>query len=161
MNQPLTTAPDTTEFDALIHGMYAQISGPAGQAPDWPRQAEFFAPGARLYISHPSPDGTAGLEALTPDEYRATRDAFLTANDFHEVEVSREVTVRGSTAHVLSGYETRATPDGPATGAGFNHILLVRSSARWWVASMLWELSVQSDAILRAPVILPSGPPER
>lgn len=149
--------PAAAQFDDVVQGLYAQISGPAGQVPDWASQGEYFAPGARLYIAHPAADGSAALEALTPDEYRATRDAFLTAHAFYEVEVSREVQVRGSTAHVLSGYETRESPDGPATSSGTNHLLLARSGGRWWVTSMLWESSVRSGTIQRAPVPLPTG----
>ena len=130
---------DPSGIDALMTDLYESISGAAGAPRDWARNDAMYAPGALLVIAHPGADGVATLETLTAEQFRATRDPLFQSADFFEVEVGREVSVRGNIAHVFSAYEARRTADGPAFASGHNSLELVYSDGRWWVVMCLWE----------------------
>ena len=130
---------DPRGIDDVMAGLYESISGPAGVPRDWDRNDDLYAPGARLMIAHPGGDGVATLETLTVEQFRRSRDSLFRTTDFFEVEVGREVVVRGAIAHVLSAYEARRTAAGPAFASGHNSLQLVFSAGRWWVVSCLWE----------------------
>ena len=74
-----------------------------------------------------------------PAEYRATRQPYFDANDFYEVEIAHQATIRGDIAHAFSEYESRRTPDGPAFDRGVNGIMFVRIGGQWRVTSIAWE----------------------
>jgi hypothetical protein len=100
------------------------------------------------------------LETLTAEEFRRTRDALFRSTDFFEVEIGREVSVRGAIAHVFSAYEARRTADGPAVAAGHNSLQLVFSAGRWWVVSCLWEGHATSAQLKTEQVVRLGGDTE-
>lgn len=130
------TAPRDTR--AVTAALYDAISGPAGRPRNWGQQERLFAPGARSYVLHREPDGTCSAEVLTLEQYRATRSPFFETNDFYEVEVGHEVVISGEFAHVMSAYESRRTPNGPAFESGVNAIMLARIGNEWRVTSIGW-----------------------
>ena len=129
---------DYTTIDGLIFALYDVISGPAGVEPDWRRERELYAPGARLMPSRLLENGDLFSEILTVDEYIASRGPYLRENAFYERQVSSKVDQYHQIAHVFSGYESSETPHGPPFSRGVNSIQLVQSQGRWWVLSILW-----------------------
>ena len=129
---------DYTTIDGLIFALYDVISGPAGVEPNWRRERELYAPGARLMPSRLLENGDLFSEILTVDEYIASRGPYLRENAFYERQVSSKVDQYHQIAHVFSGYESSETPHGPPFSRGVNSIQLVQSQGRWWVQSILW-----------------------
>ena len=68
---------DYTTIDGLIFALYDVISGPAGVEPDWRRERELYAPGARLMPSRLLENGDLFSEILTVDDYIASRGPYL------------------------------------------------------------------------------------
>lgn len=129
----------THETSEVAASLYACISGMAGAPRNWELHDSLFAPGGCSYVLHQAPDGTRMAEVLTPAQYRASRQSYFDANDFYEVEVAHQVTIRGDIAHAFSDYESRRTPDGPAFDRGVNGIMFVRIGGQWRVTSIAWE----------------------
>ena len=127
------------ETSEVARALYACISGPAGAPRHWELHDTLFAPGAHSYVLHRTPDGHREAEVLTPSQYRSTRQPYFDSNDFYEVEVAHQVTIRGDIAHAFSEYESRRTPDGPAFDRGVNGIMFVRIGGKWRVTSISWE----------------------
>lgn len=122
---------------ACVGRLYRAISGPAGER-NWEIHSACFAPGARMCVLTQRGNAVTH-ESLTPDEYRRSRTPFFASNDFYEVETARQVQESGPVAHVLSAYECRRTPDGPAFASGVNSIQLIRLPTGWKILSILWE----------------------
>lgn len=132
-------APDTASVEAAVAALYDIISGPAGQARDWDRFRNLFAPGARLVPAAPRPDGGAPA-ALTPDEYVQRASARFVEAGFFEREIARRVERFGAIAHVFSTYEARRRADDPAPMArGINSIQLLQHGGRWWIVTVMWD----------------------
>jgi hypothetical protein len=132
-------APIADSIDAAIREIYAVISGPQGAPREWARYETLFSPAARLVIVHALNDKLVAVEALTPEEYRASRDCLLVARGFVEAETGRETCVHGRVAHVFSRFEGRQSTDGALVATGWNSIQLIWSEGRWKVMSILWE----------------------
>lgn len=139
MSERKDSAYDYTTIDGLIFALYDVISGPAGTEPDWRREHEIFAPGARLMPSRLLENGDLVCEILTVDDYIASRGQYLRDNAFYEREVSSKVDQYGNIAHVFSAYESSEAPDGPPFARGVNSIQAIRTQGRWWVQSILWQ----------------------
>lgn len=129
---------DLSSIDGLVRGMYECISGPAGPR-DWDREKRFFLPGGRLMAARPGVAGGRIGEVFDVADYIESRSPFFDANDFYEVETDRRVFEFGAMAHVLSAYEGRSSPDGPANFRGINSIQLFHDGTRWWILSILWD----------------------
>ena len=124
-------------IDSVIAEMYDSICFAAGERPDWTRQAEIFAPGARLVRI--TDDGVFEFDLQT---YRANLDAMIdagTMRSFWEGEIWRETRQFGEMAHVLSAYETRPSRHGELLNRGVNSIQLFERDGRWWVSALLWR----------------------
>jgi hypothetical protein len=130
---------DFSTIDGLLVAMYAVISGPAGEEPDWDRERSLFAPDARLIPTRAGPDGELRLQVLTVENYIASRGPYLRSNAFYERQVSRRIEQFGHIAQIFSAYESSLTPDGPAFVRGVNLIQLVFRHGRWWIHTLLWE----------------------
>lgn len=128
-----------TETSEVARALYDCISGVAGAPRNWELHDSLFAPGGHSYVLHRGPDGHKQAEVLTAAEYRATRQPYFDANDFYEVEIAHQATIRGDIAHAFSEYESRRTPDGPAFDRGVNGIMFVRIGGQWRVTSIAWE----------------------
>ena len=139
MSERTDSSYDYTTIDGLIFALYDVISGPAGVEPDWRREREIFAPGARLMPSRLLENGDLRCEILSVDDYIASRGPYLRDNAFYERQVSSNVDQYEHIAHVFSAYESSETPDGPAFARGVNSIQIIRTTGRWWVQSILWQ----------------------
>jgi hypothetical protein len=150
---------DGASVDSIIAALYDVISGPAGQARDWDRFRNLFAPGARLIPATPRRDGSAP-SALSPDDYvQRTSDAFL-KNGFFEREIARQTEAFGTIVHVFSTYESRrAAGDETPFARGINSIQLVNYDGRWWVVTVMWDSERQGNPI--PGKYLPGGAPGR
>lgn len=133
-SRPAASAADLAGIDAAIRGVYAVISGPAGQERDWAAMRGQFTPGARL-----SAIGPRGLSGGTLDKYIAQSGPLLTRSGFTETELSRRVEVYGNLAHAWSSYRG-VSQDGSIDIRGINSIQLVRQpDGRWLIDSILWQ----------------------
>jgi hypothetical protein len=123
---------DWDDIGAVIDEMYAMISGPAGPR-DWSRQRGVFRPDARQMRTGVDADGKPWIKVMSLDEYAADTTPFFAANDFHEVELSREIRIFGNMAQVWSAYQANDR-------RGINSIQLYREAdGRWRIVSMIWD----------------------
>ncbi|MCW3798252.1 nuclear transport factor 2 family protein [Sphingomonas sp. BN140010] len=131
---PAATRSDVAEIDQLIRGVYAVISGPAGQKRDFDRMRAMFAPGATLKAIGPK-----GLRGGSLEDYISRNAEVLEKDGFTERELGkRRLEVWGGLATVWSAYEGR-TANGSFHERGINSFQLVKIEGRWRVASILWQ----------------------
>jgi hypothetical protein len=124
-------------LDSVITAMYETVTYEAGGHPDWEREAQIFAPNARLVRMNDSGIYEFDLKSYRSDFEKMIGGGELTS--FWEAEIWREERVFGDMAHVLSAYETKRTADGPVMNRGVNSIQLYRKDGRWWIAAMIWR----------------------
>jgi hypothetical protein len=125
------------DLDALIAAMYETICFEAGERPDWRRQEEIFAPGARLVRVH---DG--GIFEFCLDSYRGNFEQMIDSGEmpsFWEAELWRETRLFEDVAHVFSAYESRRGRNGEFLGRGVNSIQLFRRDGEWRISAMIWR----------------------
>ena len=130
------TSDDTS---SITKALYSAISGVAGAPRDWALHDSLFAAGACSYVLHRNADGTCEAEVLTQEQYRTTRQPHFDANDFFEVETAHQATVSGDFALVLSEYDSRHSPDGPAFDSGVNALMMVKLGGHWRITSISWH----------------------
>ncbi|HEV7353609.1 MAG TPA: hypothetical protein VGN74_10830 [Brevundimonas sp.] len=135
---PSPHAADHVSEDAIIAALYAVISGPAGQARDWDRFRALFLPGATLTGTGAGPDGTPRARRMTVEDYIARNGPVLTGRGFFETETGRRSERLGAVTALLSGYESRATPEAAPFDRGVNAIHLFNDGQRWWVVAVTW-----------------------
>ncbi|GAA4022253.1 hypothetical protein GCM10022280_23600 [Sphingomonas swuensis] len=117
-----------------VAGVYAVISGPAGQKRDFARMKSLFTPDARLYAV-----GGRGLQGGSLDDYIAKNGDSLTRVGFSERELTSQVQVFGNVAQVWSSYAGTSS-DGSVNVRGINSFQLARQpDGRWLVHSILWQ----------------------
>jgi hypothetical protein len=131
------TTSDENEIGALIHAIYAAISGPAGER-DWAAHSKHFAPEARSYVLHRGPNGDE-LQAYTQDQYARSRGPFFRTHSFWEIETRCEIRVDGPLATASSYYDSFWDPAEPPFESGLNTIQLVKLDGKWKIASITWE----------------------
>ena len=131
---------DEDDIGAVVDGIYAMISGPAGPR-DWARQAELFHPDARQMRTGVDADGKPWIRIMGLDDYAADTAPYFAANPFYETEVARRIDVLGNMAQVWSLYEARRDPaDQAPERRGINSIQLYRDeTGRWRIVSMIWD----------------------
>ena len=138
-------AADTASVDAVIAALYASVSHPDGQDPDWPRMRKLFLPvgmlvppkrpqpghvhrARRRRLPRPLPAGHGGREAAGE------------TNAFYEIEVARQLDCFGNVCQAFSTYESRRAPtDEKPFTRGINTIQLLNDGQRWWIASIVWD----------------------
>ena len=126
-----------SSIDRVIAEMYEMVSFEPGTRPDWSRQPEIFAPGARLVRVNDE-----GVFEFGIDSFRLNFESMIDSGvlpSFWEGEIWRETRLFGDVAHVLSAYETRRTRDGEFLNRGVNSIQLFRRDGRWWISAMIWR----------------------
>ncbi len=131
---------DEAAIGAVITGMYAMISGPAGPR-DWSLQPAYFAPDARMMRTIWDSTGRPTLKIMTLDAYAADVTPFFAAHAFYEIETARRTDIFGAMAHAWSAYEARVHPDDETPERrGVNSIQLRRDGAgNWRIVSMIWD----------------------
>ena len=134
----MTPSSDLQELATTLEAMYASISFPEGDEPDWKRINEIFHRSARLTRITPE-----GVDHFDLGSFQAMIMEMLDRGVytcFYEKEIVRTVQVFGSLAHVLSAYEiTRSLEAASHLGRGVNSIQLLRSGSTWQVHSLLWD----------------------
>jgi hypothetical protein len=136
---PAARAQDVESIDAIIAALYDVISGPAGQARDWPRFHSLFVPGARLIPTFVR-ENEVRHRVITPEEYAASSGPVLEERGFFEREIGRTTERFGNVAHVFSAYDSKRTPDDAEPFArGINSIQLLHDGTRWWVVTVFWD----------------------
>jgi hypothetical protein len=136
---PAARAQDVESIDAIIAALYDVISGPAGQARDWPRFHSLFVPGARLIPTFVR-ENEVRHRVITPEEYAASSGPVLEERGFFEREIGRTTERFGNVAHVFSAYDSKRTPDDAEPFArGINSIQLLHDGTRWWVVTIFWD----------------------
>lgn len=137
---PAARAQDVESIDAIIAALYDVISGPAGQARDWPRFHSLFIPGARLIPTRVTPDNEVRHRVMTAEDYANSSGPVLEENGFFEREIGRTTERFGNIAHVFSAYDSKRTLADPEPFArGINSIQLLYDGTRWWVVSIFWD----------------------
>ena len=132
-------AADVGSPDTALAALYDVISGPAGQARDWDRFRNLFAPGARLVPAAPRRDG-APPPSLSPEDYVQRASGSFAKDGFFEREVARVAERYGTILHAWSTYESRrAREDASPFARGINSIQLVRHAGRWWILTVTWD----------------------
>lgn len=133
--------PEAAAIDSVLDELYAVISGPAGEARDWDRFRELFAPDARLVARAGAAD-QAGMQVqvMAPDDYLRQAQPFFDQRGFYESELTRRVEQFGDLAHVFSTYESRVAPeDEQPFQRGINSIQLLRGADGWKILHLFWE----------------------
>ena len=128
---------DHDQISAIIHAIYAAISGPAGQR-DWAKHSRHFAPEARSFVLHRSAEGDE-LKAYSQEEYASSRDEFFRTHSFWEIETRCDIRVDGPLATAASYYDSFWDRSQPPFESGLNTIQLVRLDGEWKIASIMWE----------------------
>ena len=138
---PDVAAEDLRAIDEAITGLYAVISGPAGEARDWDAFRAMFTPTAHMGACYTQPDGSIASVTMTPDEYIEQSGAMLVQIGFTERETHRVLEVYGPVAHAFSTYEGTGDENAgaPLRVSGINSIQLVRTDDGWKVFSILWN----------------------
>jgi hypothetical protein len=138
---------DVASPEAIVAALYDGISGPAGQARDWDRFRNLFAPGARLIPAAPRRDGSAP-PALSPDDYVQRTSGNFLKNGFFERGIAQRTESYGTIVHVFSTYESRRGKDDEKPMArGINSIQLMKHDRRWWVVTVMWDQEREGNAI--------------
>ncbi len=125
------------ELDDIIAAMYAGICFERGQRPNWTKEDQIFAPGARMVRINDD-----GVFAFDLSSYRRDFDRMIDSGEmpsFWEGELWRETRLFGDMAHVLSAYETRRSREGELLNRGVNSIQLFKREGRWWISAMIWR----------------------
>ena len=138
------------DLDSVIAEMYDQVCFEKGQRPDWKRQAQILAPGARMVRINDS-----GVFEFDQESYRVNFEAMIDSGEmpsFWEGELWRETRQFGDMAHVLSAYETRRSRGGEVMNRGVNSIQLFRRDGRWWISAMIWRREGKAVLIGDAPI---------
>ena len=124
-------------LDDIIQAMYETVSYEEGGHPDWEREAQIFAPGARLVRINDE-----GIFEFDRQTYRRDFERMIAEGQlpsFWEGELWRETRLFGDMAHVLSAYETRRGRDGAVINRGVNSIQLFRRDGEWKISAMIWR----------------------
>jgi hypothetical protein len=124
-------------IDSVIKEMYGMVSFEPGTRPDWTRQPEIFAAGARLVRVNDD-----GVFEFGLDSFRQNFESMIDSGvlpSFWEGEIWRETHLFGNIAHVLSAYETRWTRAGAVINRGVNSIQLFEHDGNWKISAMIWR----------------------
>lgn len=130
---------DVKTIDAIIHSLYAVISGPAGQKHDWDRFRALFLSGARLVLAIAKKGTKPKARILDVQGYIRRTTPIFAIEDFWEREKKRTIESFGNIAHVFSTYESRRTKTGKVFQAGVNSIQLFHDGTRWWIVTVMWN----------------------
>jgi hypothetical protein len=124
-------------IDDVIGAMYESMCFERGQRPDWKRQAELFAPHARLVRVNDE-----GVFEFDPGSFRHDLEGKISSGaiaSFWEGELRRETKEFGDIAHVLSLYETRPSRGAEPASRALKSIQMFKRSGRWWISAMIWR----------------------
>lgn len=131
---------DTASIEGIVAALYASISGPAGQPPNWQRMRSLSLPEARSIRTGKLADGSRAYKVMSTEEYIRQMDTWLTENGFYETEIHRVMEQYGCIAHVFSTYESRRNAEDRVPFLrGINMFQLLYDGSRWWIMNVLWQ----------------------
>lgn len=136
---PAAAPADVASIDAIVHALYASISGPKGAPRDFDRLRTLFGPNARLIPTGVGQDGKPRLRSWSVEEYIAAAGPGLMANGFFEREIGRTTESFGNVWHIMSAYDSRNTLESAPFARGVNSIQLFHGGDRWYVISIFWD----------------------
>lgn len=134
---------DMAQIDRVISGVYAVISGPAGQKRDFDKMRAMFAPGATLRAIGPKGIGGGSVE-----DYISGNAEILEKEGFFETELARRIERWGGLATAWSSYDGK-TANGTFHERGINSFQLVKIDGKWLVASILWQEETPDNPLPR------------
>jgi len=140
---------ESMSLDEVIAALYDSFRFEPGERPDWQRQAELLAPGARLVRINDD-----GVFELDRQSFRENLENLIDSGampSFWERELWRETHELGDFAHVLSVYETRRRRGGEIVNRGVKSIQLFFRDGRWWISAMLWRREGENVRIADRP----------
>lgn len=130
---------DVSSLDAIVHALYASISGPKGAPRDTNRLRSLFGPNARMVPTGMGQGGKPTLRSWNVEEYLAAAFPGLMANGFYEKEIGRTTESFGNAWHIMSVYDSRMTPEAAPFARGINSIQLFNGGERWFIMSVFWD----------------------
>ena len=141
---------DTVSVDAILAALYASVSHPDGQEPDWARMRRIFLPvGMIVPPKRPKDDmfTVIDVDGFRDRVRKGAADAKAKGEStaFFEKEVARRLDCFGNVCQVFSTYE--APSDEKPFVSGINSIQLLNDGQRWWVASIVWDTERENNPI--------------
>lgn len=137
---------DVRTLDAIIKAYYEVVSGPAGEAPDYKRDASLHHPDALISVASVDGDGKPRLATMSLkgfyDRFGGPRD-----RAFYEWEIHRRVDRFGNIANVWSTYAASDEPEGKPVSRGINNIQLFYDGERWWITSWIYDTERSGNPI--------------
>ena len=131
---------DATSVDAVIEGLYASISGPAGAPRDWDLFLHLMHPAGQLISMRTGDDGEAAHTVMTPQDFVDRVGPGFVENGFFDLELGYNQDEFGNMVHRFSAYASRRAADDPEPyGRGVNSFQLLWDEGRWWIISILWD----------------------
>jgi hypothetical protein len=136
---------DVETIDGFVAAIYDIISGDAGVPRDWERFRSLCHPASRLMPVTPRAEGGVTFESMSIDEYVASREVILRRESYYEREIARRADYFGHMASVVTLSESARTPDAPAYRRSVNLLHLLHDGHRWWLVSLMWDVSLAGD----------------
>lgn len=130
---------DVASPEAIVQAVYATISGPAGQARDWPRLRSLMLPEGRFVATHVLNDGSVRTRLLSVEQYISGADKAFATMGFFEHGVIAHIDRLPHVATVVSPYVSRKSPGEKPFARGVNQFQLVNDGKRWWIVDIIWE----------------------
>ncbi|REJ79063.1 MAG: hypothetical protein DWQ47_06375 [Acidobacteria bacterium] len=137
---------DVGTIDGIIKAYYEVISGPAGEAPDFERDASLHHSTALISIASVSEQGGARLSTMSLKGYY-DRFGGPRESGFYEWEIHRRTERFGNIANVWSTYAASEKPNGEPFARGINNIQLFYDGERWWIISWIYDTERRGNAI--------------
>ena len=141
-------------MDATLAALYAGVSHPPNEQPDWSHLRTICLKEAR-FIPPQRPNGE--FVFLSTEDFISRVSSGIAARapkkedtGFVEHEISRKADCWGNVCQVFSTYEARHTASDPKPFIrGINSIQLVKDGNRWWIANVLWDSETAEKPIAR------------
>ena len=143
--------PDAASVESAVAAFYASVSHPPDASPNFERMRAIF-----LYVGMIVPPKTAGEKFAVSDvdgladryEKSAAARKEKGATGLVEREIARRTDCFGNVCQVFSTYESRFTQDDAKPfERGIHSIQLLRDGARWWIASVAWDIERPDNPI--------------
>jgi hypothetical protein len=145
---------DVSTIDGMIKAYYEIVSGPAGQARQWDRDATLYIPNVRFVIVSEDATGKTTAVSMSHQEFVDSSEASIGGKAFYEHEVHRITQRVGNIAHVFSTAERSSSPDGKVEGRGIDSLELFWDGKRWWITGAnLWDINTTKHPL--PPEFLP------
>lgn len=135
----LSMPPGAASPQAAVDAAYAVISGPNGRV-DRARFEHLFTPTAHFVRTTINAHGDTSVMAIDRTQFIAAFKGAMGGKSFYETGQTIHADVHQATATILSDYQSRHAPNGPAFERGRNTFELIRGRTGWQVDSVFWEV---------------------